>query len=648
MDRAEFGNRRTGTVKAAINLYGDRVLEGVPQLKKAQMDFSEKSSSRARELHLARREIGQYEESKRDAESARAQADSDLSNAKKTVKDLSLLIEKSNSKAKAKVRDIEMLKKSRRRNARTMTTGDIESDQYAEVMRELEFVKQELSRLKLDMAHVLEQKSWTEKEVKASTSKMFSYSKSVRTLRKEIQESNEEQVLVELARIEALKELGEIEAQREKEATEFSAAMEKTKQKMKDITEDIDQSKELETKLAITLSDVGMLQNELKLVKEMDKKVQRNDSLNRGSFRKEELGVSPSLESVKEELEAAKKELALVREEGFQFMASMDVIRNELKHVKEETACFKKIEEKSDLTVQNLNSKLLRAKSKLEAVSAAEEKASSIVSNLLLTLEQLKTQAEAAEREKELITAETAAIREDVLKTESDIDLTEERLQVAMQELEIVKSSEALALERLKTLAENTMRSRASTSRHSSKITISKFEYEYLNGRAGGAQEIADKKVAAANGWIEALKASEKEMLMKTELAEKEIRETRVIEERVVYRANKSLSSKQMVEGGLQNWRQKREKNAENSEAENFQLASRRKSLRINGNLTPSKRAKFRMSASPAARKSDSPAVRKSASPGARHINSFTIKKKKKVMPNLAKLFSGKRNDKDQ
>ncbi|KAF5479940.1 hypothetical protein F2P56_000721 [Juglans regia] len=648
MDRAEFGNRRTGTVKAAINLYGDRVLEGAPQLKKAQMDFLE-SSSRARELHLARREIVQYEDSKRDAESARAQAESDLSNAKKTVKDMSSLIEKSNLKAKAKVRDIEMLKKSRRRDARTVTIGDIESDRYAEVMRELEFVKQELSKLKLDMDHVLEQKSRAEMEVKASTSKMFSYSKSVRTLRKEIEESNEEQVLVEVARIEALKEHGEIEAQRKKEATEFFAAMETTKQKVKDITDDIDQSKELETKLAITLSDVGMLQNELKLVKEIDKKVQRNDSLNRGSFRKEEeLGASPSLESVKEELEAAKNELALVREEGFQFMASMDVIRNELKHVKEETARFKKIEEKSDLTVQNLNSKLLRAKSKLEAVSAAEEKASSIVSNLLLTLEQLKTEAEVAEREKELITAETAAMREDVLKTESHIDLTEERLQVAMQELEVVKSSEAFALERLKTLIENTMRSRASTSRHSSKITISKFEYEYLNGRAGGAQEIADKKVAAAHAWIEALKASEKEMLMKSELAEKEIRETRVMEERVAYRANTSLSSKRMVEGGLQNWRQKREKNAENSEAENFQLASHRKSLRINGNLTPSRRAKFRMSASPAARKSDSPAARKSASPGARHINSFTIKKKKKVMPNLAKLFSGKKNDNDR
>ena len=42
MDRAKFDNRRTtGSIKAAVNLYGDKALEGSPSLKKPQMDFSE-------------------------------------------------------------------------------------------------------------------------------------------------------------------------------------------------------------------------------------------------------------------------------------------------------------------------------------------------------------------------------------------------------------------------------------------------------------------------------------------------------------------------------------------------------------------------------------------------------------------------------
>ncbi|XP_059450627.1 protein PLASTID MOVEMENT IMPAIRED 2-like isoform X2 [Corylus avellana] len=600
---------------------------------KPQMDFSE-TSSRTRELHIARRDLGRYKESKKAAESVSAQAESELSNAKKTVKDLSLLIEKSNSKAKAQMQDIEMLNKSRRREERALAVRNIESYQYAEVMRELEFVKQELSKLKLDMAHVLEEKSRTEKEVEASSSKMFSYLSSAQALSKEIEKANEEQVLVEVARIEALKEFREIEAQRVKEVTEFSAALEETKQKMKDRIEEIDQSKELETKLAVTLSDVDVLQSEL--VKQMDKKVQRNDSLNRGSFREEEeLGASPVIE----ELEAAKKELALVREEGFQFMASMDIIRNELKHVTKETFRFKKTGEKSDLTVQNLNSKLLRANTKLEAVSAAEEKAKSILSNLSLTLEQFKREAETAEKEKEFFTAETATTKAEILKTESEIDITEERLRVAMRELDVMKSLEAVALENLRTLIENTMSARVSASQHSSKIIISKFEYEYLTRRAGGAGEIADKKVAAAHAWIEALKASEKEILIKTELAQRKIREMRLEEETEASRTQKSLSAKRIVEGGLQNWRQKSEKNVENAEAENLQCPLPGKTMKGNDNMIPSRGARFQKSASPAARRA--------ASPATQHINSFTIKKKK-VKPNLAKLFSGKRIDRDR
>ena len=96
------------------------------------------------------------------------------------------------------------------------------------------------------------------------------------------------------------------------------------------------------------------------------------------------------LQTTTEELEATRKKLALVREEGFQFMASLDVIRNELKHVTVETDRLKKKKGKVDSTVQNLNFKILRAKSKLEPVSAAEEKARSIVMSLSHTLEKLE------------------------------------------------------------------------------------------------------------------------------------------------------------------------------------------------------------------------------------------------------------------
>lgn len=557
MDRGKLDiEKRIRRIKATIDLFGERTSEGSSTLEKPQTEFSEEiSSSRTRELHMAKRDIGRFNESRRTAESIKARAESELLVAKKTVRDLVSRIEESNLKTKANMEKGEEKRASPNKN--------VENSQYAEVMRELEFVKKEVSELKLDMASVLDEKNQAEKETEALNSKISSYLSSTEAIKKEIEEVNEEQVLVELARIEAVKEMGAIEAQRKEAADRFSSEMKKTRNKMNEIIQEINSSKETELKLAATTFDVRMLQNELKSANEMDRRVQRNESFRQheGSFRKgKELDSPLVLQLVTQEMEAANKELVLIREEGFQLMASMDVIREELKHASQDVSWLKKKEKKTDITIQNLNSKLLRAKAKLEAVSAAEEKAKTIVSNLSLTLKQLKMEAEAAKKERELICQETTNMKAEVVKTESEIDSAEERLQAALQELEAVKSSEATALEKLKTLSESAMRARASATQHSSKIKISKFEYEYLTGHAAGAEEIALKKVEAAQAWIEALKASEREIIMQTKMNQRKVRELRVEEEQETYKTKKSLSSKRVVEEELRNRRESSEK----------------------------------------------------------------------------------------
>ncbi|CAN1227536.1 Protein PLASTID MOVEMENT IMPAIRED 2 [Linum perenne] len=494
-------------------------------------------------------------------------------------------------------------------------------------MKELEFVKSELSKLKLGMASVLEEKAQAEKVANNSQFTQQSETDTVEALRKEIDEANEEHVLVELATIEALKEKEEIEAQRQKESSEFSAAVEEKRKKMNEAIEEIDSSKEMESKLAVTLFDAGVLHNELRLAKEMEMKIQRSNSMrSSGSVsRRIEQGSegSPMLKSIKNELEAAKKELATVKEEGFQFMASMDIIRNELQHVKEEAARLEKEEEKADVTVQNLNSKLLRGKSKLDAAISAEEKAKSILSNLNLTLEQLMTEAEVAKKEKELIGEETTNIKVEIHKTETEIDITEEKLEAAMEELEQIKVSEALAMRKLQDLIENAMRARASASEEGcSTINLSRFEYEYLTGRAGKAEEIADKKVAAAQAWIEALNASEKEILMKVEMAHREIREMKVEEEREALGAAER-SKRTAGEGGGGGGGHRQSKGRKKSVSETPRKPHRTSS---SGNLTPTRRLKLRNTEFTPSRTTP------------RSV-SVPIKKRKASVPNLSKML---------
>ncbi|XP_050370310.1 protein PLASTID MOVEMENT IMPAIRED 2-like isoform X2 [Argentina anserina] len=580
---------------------------------------------------MARRDIVRYRETRTDTDLVKEQAQIELYDAKKIAKDLSSVIEESNTVTRAHTREIEALRKPRRRgDSRVlMPVGDnhVENNKnFEQVMRELHLLKQELSLLKLDMANVLEEKSQAEKQAESANEKMMFYTSSAEAIRKEIEEADEEQLLVELSKIEALKEFGDIETERQEEAKHLSSVVEETRKKVEDITQEIDQSEQLETRLSETLSNVEVLQNELEVVKAMDKSSSPlTDSLqvSEASFqREEEAEASPLLQSITEELEAAKKELAAVKEEGMQYMASMNVIRNEMKHITDETARIKKAEDKVDLTVQNINSKLLRAKAKLEAVSASEEKGQSILSSLSLTLEQLKADADAAKKEKDRASEEAATTKSEILKIESDIDVAEDKFEAAMQELEAIKSSEAIALENLKNLIETSMRARASAAQSSSSITISKFEYEYLTGRALVAEEIADKKVAAAQAWIEAIKASEKEILIKIDLAERELKESMVEEkEQEASRPGRQSSGQRMLEGQeLQNWKQKRDKNAASGHRPSY------------GNLTPSRQAK----------------LRKSASPGARQFNNFPIQKKKKVIPNLGKLFGGKKIEKDE
>ncbi|KAF3643739.1 hypothetical protein T459_06452 [Capsicum annuum] len=602
-----------GSVKAAIGLYKGKVLEGNSALNKPSvMKSVEKPHPRTSQLHIARRDMGRLGESRKVAEAEKAQAESELLDAKKTVKELSSRIEELNSRSSVRNQDLEKLNTGKRGGSWGMALRNPRSNQYSQVMTELGYAKEELIKLKQDMASIMEEKRRAEQEIETSSLKMQSFSSKVEALRREVEELDEEIVLVELARIEAIKEFRAIEAQRREDAEKHSAAMLENRKKIDDMVQEIQISEELQEKLASTTSDVQVLQSELKQVKEMDKSIQKNKSLKVGSnFLEKDTCL---LQSLKEDLETAKNELASIKRDSFQFMSSMDEVRDELKRISEESARIKKKGNKADLTIQNLNTKLLKAKAKLEAASENEGKASSIASSLLLSLEQLTNEVEEAENERVTAIEEAAKVKEEIQKTQSETVLAEERWEAAMQELENVKLSEATAMNNLKRLVDITMKSRASAS--TSTITISRFEYEYLKGRAAQAVDVADKKVAAAQAWTKALQASKKEISMKTEVVRKEIQELKMEEEQKGLRMEHSPSVKTLVDMQLQKWEEINEKNQEQS-----QKGLRAKSTSI-------RRVKFRKSSSPASRAA-----------------SFAARRRRKVIPNIAKLFNSNSND---
>lgn len=484
------------------------------------------------DLHLARKDLNRFNESKRIAEKVKAQAESELIEANETAKYLSSTIE---------------------------------------VMRELEYAKQELAKLKLNKASMLQEKIHEEKKAEASSLTMGSHLFLVDALKNEILQINEEKTLVELGTFEALREFEAIQAQRIAEAQEYSSKTDQTIKKVNDI-------KDLEMKLAATNLEVNEIKSELELAK--GKRVDLNA------------------------LDKAKKELASIKEQGFKFMESMDVVRIELKNVKETISLFKRAEEKAHLALGKMNSKLLRAKAKLEEISGAEQGAKSIASNLSLTLQQLKVEAEKSTKEAKLTREECSKIKGEVSRMEYERELNQRRLDCALRELEEVKLSESKAIGELSGKNEKALRTRVKSFHDMSRITISNFEYNYLKEREVEASEIADKKVASARVLIEALKASEREVLMKAEMVEREIRARSRVEEE----EDESAVKREKIVG--------------------VTPSPGRKMNRGGRTRTPTRRGTF-VKGSP-------------SNQNMYRSPSFVVKKRREVMPSLAKFFSRK------
>ncbi|KAK1433233.1 hypothetical protein QVD17_10142 [Tagetes erecta] len=530
--------------------------------KTSQMESSEP-------IPTSRRNDKAYGASKSVAGSTKSQAETELTNARKTVQDLALRIEESNSRTKSMQQTQHKPLNGHGEQEHKGSLKNKEDYQYVQVVKEIERIKHELGELKIDMKHVLKGKKQADNIFKASSSKKEMLLSAIERIKKEIEEIDEEHVLVELARIEAVKEQEAIEARRKEEANRYKMQLEEVRKKVNEV----DQHNELTQELQLTLYNVNLLEQELARAKEPN-------------------GSPDLLHTITEELEAAKTELANIKREEFSFRTSIDVIRNELRLVQEETAGLEKEEEKQELTIQALNSKILKGKAKLESITATTEQANSIASNLSLTVEQLRAELETAKKERELINEESEKIKLEIPKTESEIELSEKRLEAAMEELKTAKASESTALENLKNLIDSTVLSRELTSQSKSTIKITNFEYEYLTGKAGGAEEIADKKVAAAQAWVEALKANEKEILMKIKMVKKEIKEFNVeVDDEGGDPSGTDSGGKRMTVRLGQNGIKV--------------LASPRRSMYKLGNMTPGKRARSQKFVFPAARQAN-------------------------------------------
>ncbi|KAK8948673.1 Protein PLASTID MOVEMENT IMPAIRED 15 [Platanthera zijinensis] len=571
------------------------------ELEKNRDSGSHSQSSHSRNSIDGKFTMEKFKDGKRSEKQGKS-PEVELLHGKKAVKGLVLKIEQSNAQVNSGKLELQSLGSA--------THGGGEEPHYEELLQQLTCLRQELKKLKLDVSSVLESKSKAEKDFEFYNGKTSSSLNKAEELMKEIDEANEEHVLVELARIEAERELREIESQRAAERLEFSKKMEATNRKISDVRREISRGKGIEQKLAATNTDIRVLQNEMELVRAMEKNLQKE--ILEGAEKKKRSGEE-ELRVVEEELSNAKRELERIKDEGFQFMASMDVVREELLQVSRETDRMKKLEKDTESRIERLNSRLMKERSKLEWATSSEERTRGIITNLSNALQQLQTEVDTAKDEKEKVRTETSGVKEEVMNIEMDVKSKQKKLEGMISELGEVKASEAAALVKLKTMMEKTVMSRAMNSQNSAMIWVSNWEYEYLTKTGEAAHAVADKKIAAINGWIEAVRKQEKEMLLKTERIEKEIKEMIAAEEE-----KSVVVQKTMEEEG-------------NELADMISAGISATPIKLNGEQSMSgnrRKSKHRRASSMAG------SVRIAG-----RSPSITIKKRKRVMPNLGTIL---------
>ncbi|KAB8083039.1 hypothetical protein EE612_005111 [Oryza sativa] len=593
---------RSGSFRAAMSIFGESINGRKADKNRGTVPAQENLSSEMKQL--AQSGLDKLNERKAYVDKERAGAESELSRARAMAKELERQIEQTTAKATSQRSELQAMWAARTRRKGTDAPGAERDARYAEVVQELDQAKKELLRLRLEVRL-----------------------RAVDEMKRRVDEANEEHVLVELARIEAERERREIEAQRGAEAERFAADIEAARARVRALQKEASRAREMEAKLAVTNSDVEVLQAEMELVRAMEKSHAKSDEAAEDAARrkKEEAQDKALLKTAEAELDAAKKELETIKAGSFQFMTSMDRTRTEIMRVAEEIRLLKAKEKKADAQVQQLNTKLLKAKARLEAVTAADERSKAIVSNLAAAMKQLKAETEAARMEEDLTKLEKRCVIAEAENIEKEIATTEGRIKQSVKELDAAKALEAEAMRKLRDTVDSTMQARASSAaRRQGTMTISRFEYEYLTGRAALVRVVADKKVAAAQAWVQALKASEKEAAARAEAAEREVREMEARAAQVAAEAEKTAAEQKELEQELYDL------NAA-AERDGLQCAyPRRRSSRVSAT---SRRSKPR---------------RSSVSAGAWNPRSpsFTIKRKRKVMPNLLKLIKNKRGGK--
>lgn len=541
------------SVKDAVNLFGEGAFSGEkPGIKKTKPHSAERVFAKETQLHLAQKELNKLKEQLKNAETTKSQSLEELEKAKNTVDELTQKLKTVTESKESAIKATEAAKgKIAEANGANSFLNDAaqkqdmenKREQYMTAISELDAAKQLLRQMHQECDAAMEAKSAAfkqaaeaEEAAKANTGKASELSKEITAMNEAIGQVKEATVLVQ-------EEQEKIFAEKDVQKQSYKATLEASAKKLLALKKDIDPevTKNLESQLAETVSEIGSLKKEMENAKASD---------------------LDSVRTVTLELDDAKESLHKVVEEETSLRTLVESLKLELENVKREHLELKEKEAETESIAGNLHVKLRKSKSELEAAILEESKVRGASEDMISTLHQLSSENENARLEAEEMKKKAEELKKEAEATRLTLEEAEEVLKVALEEAEEAKAAEASALDQIKILSERTHAARASTSESGAQITISRDEFEALSRKVEESDKLSEMKVAAAVAQVEAVKASEHEALKRMEATQKEIEDMKAATQDALKKAEMAEAAKKAVEGELRRWRERELKKA--------------------------------------------------------------------------------------
>ncbi|KAL3521805.1 hypothetical protein ACH5RR_014639 [Cinchona calisaya] len=533
------------SVKAAVSLFGEAGTSpraNKPVLTKKPKNAEERVLEKESALHLALKELDDSKGRLKSTETAKAQAFRELEKANRTLQELTNKLEiiseskqtaiEATEDAKQRAKDLEEQKSSRLPLGADAWRQDLdnEREQYKASAAELISAKQELTTLRQDIDVVLEAKLAAFQEAADAQHITQVNQDRVTQISKEITTLHEALGQVKLATLNAQEERNKKKEERQAHFQSHETAKEEVELKIKSLKEEFDPSENLEEKLEETTEAINLLQEQLNNVRDAD---------------------MSSLQTATAELDDAKKKLQEIVEDENSQRSSVNFLKLELDNVKRDHSELQNKAFKAESMAESLQTELERYKTQLEAGDTQEH----------LKLQQLASETENDRQEAEAIEKKISILKQDAETASIAAQETEQRLNIALSEVEAAKAAERHAGE----MIHNSSKSddaHGTSSNSNRKIKLSVEDFESMSKKAEELQADADIKVATVAAQTETIRASENEMLKKLEASMREKEAIEAAIEDALKQAEMAEAAKQVVEGELRKWRQKEQKDA--------------------------------------------------------------------------------------